>query len=164
MLLQVVWEHPLWPLFGLFRLNSRFSFGVSLLSQGFFQDYSSVSGLPFLSRLCRSFFLKRPPVKTLLSAWSLPSVLCVLSRAPFEHLHKASLLFSVDQVGVSCGHCFWSQSKYPSCPLYRAGSCSLGTFRYSSCWADFIAKKQSPTSRSMENLLPSISSFCVVPE
>ena len=38
-----------------------------------------------------SFFLKRPPSKTLLPAWSLPAVLKVLASAPFEPLHKASL-------------------------------------------------------------------------
>ena len=34
-----------------------------------FQDGSSISGSSVLTRLCRSFFLKRPPVKTLLPAW-----------------------------------------------------------------------------------------------
>ena len=57
-----------------------------------FLDGSSFSGSLVLTNLCRSFFLKRPPVKTLLPAWSLPVVLRVLSGTPFEPLHKASLL------------------------------------------------------------------------
>ena len=56
-----------------------------------FHDGSSLTNSPFLTRLLKSFFLKRPPFKTLLPAWSLPAVLKVLASAPFEPLHKASL-------------------------------------------------------------------------
>ena len=56
-----------------------------------FTDGSSVSNSPFLAKLCRSFLLKRPPVKSLTPAWSLPSVLKVLMQAPFEPLATTSL-------------------------------------------------------------------------
>ena len=73
-----------------------------------FQDISSVSVSSVLSRLCRSFFLKRPPVKSLLPAWSLPLVLGALSKAPFEPLHKASLHFlsikAAFLVAIASGH------------------------------------------------------------
>ena len=78
-----------------------------------FLDGSSFSGSSVLTSLCRSFFLKRPPVKTLLPAWSLPVVLRVLSETPFEPLHKASLF-----VWFSCDHHLGSQDQYASCPLF----------------------------------------------
>ena len=40
----------------------------------------------------RAFFLKRPPVRKLLPAWSLPGVLEALAKAPFEPLAEASLI------------------------------------------------------------------------
>ena len=73
-----------------------------------FQDGSSISGSSVLTTLCRSFFLKRPPVKTLLPAWSLPVVLRALSEAPFEPLHKASLhclaIKTAFLVAIASGH------------------------------------------------------------
>ena len=56
-----------------------------------FSDGSSVTNSAFLTRLVRSFFLKRPPSKTLVPAWSLRAVLKVLASAPFEPLLIASL-------------------------------------------------------------------------
>ena len=37
------------------------------------------------------FFLRSPPVESLLPAWSLPAVLRALSFVPFEPMHKASV-------------------------------------------------------------------------
>ena len=56
-------------------------------------DGSTVSFSPFLTRLFRSFFLKRPPSRSLVPSWSLPAVLRVLAEAPFEPLQKVSLFF-----------------------------------------------------------------------
>ena len=56
-----------------------------------FSDGSLVTNSAFLTRLVRSFFLKRPSFKTLVPAWSLPTVLIVLASVPFEPLHIASL-------------------------------------------------------------------------
>ena len=56
-----------------------------------FTDGFSVSYLPFLSKLCRSFLLKRPPLKPLTPAWSLLSVLRVLMETHFESLATTSL-------------------------------------------------------------------------
>ena len=73
-----------------------------------FRDGSSILGSSVLSRLRRSFILKHPPVKTLLSAWSLPVVLRALSEAPFEPLHKASLhclaIKTAFLVAIASGH------------------------------------------------------------
>ena len=130
-----------------------------------FQDGSSVSVSQVLSRLCRSFFLKRPPVKTLLPAWSLPSVLSALSKAPFEPLHKASLHFlsikAAFLVAIASGH---------RVSTLQALSIDPGHIRWEPNGvrlvprADFIAKNQSPTSQSVEIFLPSISSFSSVEE
>ena len=56
-----------------------------------FSDGSLVMNSAFLTHLVRSFFLKRPSFKTLVPAWSLPTVLIVLASVPFEPLHIASL-------------------------------------------------------------------------
>ena len=56
-----------------------------------FSDGSLVTNSAFLTHLVRSFFLKRPSFKTLVPAWSLPTVLIVLASVPFEPLHIASL-------------------------------------------------------------------------
>ena len=62
----------------------------------------------FLSRLCRSFFLKCPPVNTILPVCSLPAVLRFLWKAPFEPVHKASLhLLAIKTaflVAIASGH------------------------------------------------------------
>ena len=112
-----------------------------------FCDGSSVTNSQFLTRLLRSFFLKRPPSKTLLPAWSLPAVLKVLASAPFEPMHKASLrlltlktaflvvfalghrVSSLQALCVDPGHLRWGASGVRLIP-------SLG----------FIAKNQSMTS------------------
>ena len=56
-----------------------------------FADGSRISTAPSLSGLVRAFFLKRPPTRKLLPAWSLPGVLEALGKAPFEPLAEASL-------------------------------------------------------------------------
>ena len=56
-----------------------------------FPDGSTVSNSTFLTRLLKSFFLKRPPSRSLIPSWSLPSVLRSLTSSPFEPLHQASL-------------------------------------------------------------------------
>ena len=56
-----------------------------------FSGGSLVMNSAFLTHLVRSFFLKRPSFKTLVPAWSLPTVLIVLASVPFEPLHIASL-------------------------------------------------------------------------
>ena len=125
-----------------------------------FQDGSSVLVSSVLSSLCRSFFLKRPPVKSLLPAWSLSSVLGALSKAPFEPLHKSFLhilsIRAASLVAIASGH---------RVSTLHALSIDPGLFR----WefndvrlvprADFIAKNLSPASQSVEILLSSISSF-----
>ena len=130
-----------------------------------FQDGSSVSVSPVLSRLCRSFLLKRPPVKTLLPAWSLPVVLRALARAPFEPIHKASLhILSIKAaflVAIASGH---------RVSTLHALSIEPGHVRWELKGvrlvprADFIAKNQSPASQPVEIFLPSISSFSSVEE
>ena len=55
-----------------------------------FVDGSLVTNSPILSRLFRAFFLKRPLVRTLLPAGSLPAVFRALALESFEPLHKAS--------------------------------------------------------------------------
>ena len=59
--------------------------------QAGFPDGSTVSNSSFISRLLKSFFLKRPPSRSMVPSWSLPSVLRALASSPFEPLHKASL-------------------------------------------------------------------------
>ena len=120
-----------------------------------FQDGSSISESPILSRLCRSFFLKRPPVKTVLPAWSLPVVLRALSEAPFEPLHKASLLCLAIKtaflVAIASGH---------RISTILALSIEPGHFRWEPAGVrliprpDFIAKNQSPSSQLVEIFLP----------
>ena len=55
------------------------------------EDGSTVSSSQVLSRINRAFHLKRPRCKSLLPSWSLPAVLQVLSKEPFEPMYKASL-------------------------------------------------------------------------
>ena len=61
-----------------------------------FQDGSTVTNSLYISRLLKAFFLKRPPCRSLVPSWSLPTVLRCLAEAPFEPLHKASLQASSD--------------------------------------------------------------------
>ena len=124
-----------------------------------FQDESSISESSILSSLCRSFVLKRPPVKTLLPAWSLPVVLKALSEAPFEPLHKASLhclaIKTAFLVAIASGH---------RVSTIHALSIEPGHIRWEPAGVrliprpDFIAKNQSPSSQPVEIFLPTMSS------
>ena len=116
-----------------------------------FQDGSSVSVSPVRSRLCRSFFLKRPPTKTLLPAWSLPIVLRALAKAPFQPIHKTFLHFLSIKVAflvaIASGH---------RISTLHALSIEPGHVRWEPRGvrlvprADFIAKNQSPASQPVE--------------
>ena len=128
-----------------------------------FQDGSSVTESSILSNLCESFFLKRPPVKTLLLAWSLPVVLRALAEAPFELLHKVSLhclaiktaflvaivsgqrISALHALSIEPGHVRWEPAGVRLVPR-----------------PNFIAKNQSPSSQPVEIFLPSMSSFSSV--
>ena len=130
-----------------------------------FSDGSSVTNSAFLTRLVRSFFLKRPPSKTLVPAWSLPAVLKVLASAPFEPLHIASLCLltlkmaflvaiasghrvsSLKALFIDPGHIHWEASGVRLIP-------KMG----------FIAKNQSLKSGSVEIFLPAISTLSSVEE
>ena len=111
------------------------------------------------------FFLKRPPVKSLLPAWSLPAVLQVLMRSPFEPMNKASLhdltiktaflvaiatghrVSTIHALSVDPGHIRWEPSGVRLVPR-----------------ADFIAKNQSSSSPLVEIFLPSMASLSSVEE
>ena len=93
-----------------------------------FSNGSTVSNSPFLTRLFRSFFLKRPPSQSLVPSWSLPAVLRALAEALFEPLHNVSLFFltvktvfliaiasgqrcsSIHALSVHLGHLWWENS------------------------------------------------------
>ena len=64
-----------------------------------FRDGSSVTDSKFLTRLFQSFFLKRPPTKTLFPAWSLSTALSVSPPAYVED-------------GVFSGHRLGPQSHF----------------------------------------------------
>ena len=128
-----------------------------------FQDGSSISESSILTNLCKSFFLKRPPEKTLLPAWSLPVVLRALAEAPFEPLHKVSLhclaiktaflvaiasgqrVSALHALAIEPGHVRWEPAGVRLVPR-----------------PNFIAKNQSPSSQPVEIFLPSMSSFSSV--
>ena len=128
-----------------------------------FQDGSSISESSILTNLCKSFFLKRPPEKTLLHAWSLPVVLRALAEAPFEPLHKVSLhclaiktaflvaiasgqrVSALHALSIEPGHVRWEPAGVRLVPR-----------------PNFIAKNQSPSSQPVEIFLPSMSSFSSV--
>ena len=57
-----------------------------------FPDGSSVSDSRALSQLLKGRFVSRPPVRRLVPAWDLFSVLATLTGPPFEPLAKATLL------------------------------------------------------------------------
>lgn len=128
-----------------------------------FSDGSSVSNSSFLSKICRSFLLKRPPVKSLTPAWSLPSVLKVLMQAPFEPLATTSLrnltLKTVFLVAVASGH-----------RVSTLGALCLdrGHIRWEPSGVrlipkpGFLAKNQGVSSPVVEIFLPKISSFSAV--
>ena len=98
-------------------------------------------------------------MKTLLPAWSLPSVLSALSKLRlnlFTRLLSISFLVAIasghrvstlQALSIDPGHIRWEPNGVRLVPR-----------------ADFIAKDQSPTSHSVEIFLPSISSFSSVEE
>ena len=118
-----------------------------------------------ISHLLWSFFLKRPPSKTLLPPWSLPAVRKILASALFEPLHKASLhlltIKTVFLVAIASGHRVSS---------IQALCVDSGHIRWEASGVrliprpDFIAKNQSVTSGSVKIFLPSISSLSSVEE
>ena len=130
-----------------------------------FSDGSSVTNSAFLTRLVKSFFLKRPPSKTLVPAWSLPAVLKVLASASFEPLHKASLrlltLKMAFLVAIASGHRVSS---------LKALCIDPGHIRWEASGVrlipkmGFIAKNQSLKSGSVEIFLPAISTLSSVEE
>ena len=130
-----------------------------------FEDGSTVSSSTSLTRLFRSFFLKRPPVKQLLPSWSLPVVLRALAKEPFEPMYKASLhhitIKTVFLVAIASGH---------RVSTLQALSVDPGHIRWEPNGvrliprADFIAKNQSQNSPLVEIFLPSLSSVSSVPE
>ena len=125
-----------------------------------FPDGSTVSNSPFLTRLLKSFFLKRPPSRSLIPSWSLPSVLCSLTSSPFEPLHKASLFHltlktvfrlavasgqrrsSLQALSIEPGHLRWENSGVRLIPK-----------------ASFIAKNQTASSGSVEVFFPLLPPF-----
>ena len=130
-----------------------------------FPDGSTVSNSTFLTRLLKSFFLKRPPSRSLIPSWSLPSVLRSLTSSPFEPLHQASLFHltlktvfllavvsgqrrsSLQALSIEPGHLRWENSGIRLIPK-----------------ASFIAKNQTASSGSVEIFLPSLATFSSVPE
>ena len=130
-----------------------------------FSDGSSVTNSAFLTRFVKSFFLKRPPSKTIVPAWSLPAVLKVLASAPFEPLHKASLrlltLKTAFLVAIASGHRVSS---------LKALCIDPGHIRWEASGVrlipkmGFIAKNQSLKSGSVEIFLPAISTLSSVEE
>lgn len=130
-----------------------------------FEDGSSVSSSELLSRLLRSFMLKRPPSKSLLPSWSLPAVLQALSKEPFEPLGMASLrsltIKTVFLVAIASGH---------RVSTLQALSIEAGHLRWEASGvrltprAGFVAKNQKFSSPLVEIFLPSLSSFSSVQE
>ena len=119
----------------------------------------------YISRLLKAFFLQRPPVRSLVPSWSLPSVLRCLAEAPFEPLQQASLFHltiktvfliaiasgqrrsSLQALSIEPGHLRWEQSGVRLIPK-----------------ASFVAKNQSASTGSVEFFLPSLASFSSVEE
>ena len=130
-----------------------------------FADGSTVSNSLFISKLLKAFFLKRPPCRSLVPSWSLPSVLRCLAEAPFEPLHQASLPHltiktafliaiasgqrrsSLQALSMDPGHLLWENSGVRLIPK-----------------ASFIAKNQTTSSGSVEIFLPSLASHSSVEE
>ena len=137
---------------------------IAVLHEGF-ANGESVSSSTFLSRLMKSFFLSRPSRRLLAPAWSLPQVLISLSQPPFEPMHNASLrdltiktVFllaaasgqrrsSIHALTTAPGHIRWEKNRVRLIPHGR-----------------FLAKNQRESSRPLEIVLPSISSFSSVRE
>ena len=130
-----------------------------------FPDGSTVSSSPFLTKLFRSFFLKRPPARSLLPSWSLPRVLQALAAPPFEPMNDASLM------DVSIKTCFLiAVASGQRRSSIHALSTAHGHLRFEPDQvrmipeASFIAKNQTATSRPCELILPTIRSSSSVPE
>ena len=130
-----------------------------------FPDGTTVSNSLYISKLLKAFFLKRPPCRSLVPSWSLPTVLRCLAEAPFVPLHKASLLHltmktvfliaiasgqrrsSLQALSMEPGHLRWENSGVRLIPI-----------------PSFIAKNQTASSGSVEIFLPSLASMSSVEE
>ena len=122
-----------------------------------------MSNSPFLTSLFRSFFLKRPPSRSLVPSWSLPAVLRALAKAPFEPLHKVSLYFltvkTVFLIAIASGQ---------RCSSIHALSVEPGHLRWENSGvrlipsASFLAKNQTESSGKIEIFLPVISSHSAI--
>ena len=141
---------------------SSFRTAIAAIHRGF-PDGSSVSSSVHLTRLLRSFFLSRPPSRTLVSSWSLPAILRALAKPPFEPLARASFhhltvktVFliaiasgqrrsSLHALTLEPGHIRWESAGVRLMP--RAG---------------FLAKNQTASSETVQIFLPSLSSHSSV--
>ena len=110
-----------------------------------------MSNSPFLTDLFRSFFLKRPPSRSLVPSWSPPVVPRALAEAPFEPLQKASLFFltvkTVFLIAIASGQ---------RCSSIHALSVDPGHLRWENSGvrlipsASFLAKNQTESSGLIE--------------
>ena len=130
-----------------------------------FENGETISNSIYLSRLMKAFFLEKPPIRTLLPKWDLPRVLRSLTKAPFEPMHKCSLLnlsvkttfllavasgarrSLIHALSIEPGHIRWEKNGVRMIP--RAG---------------FIAKNQKEGSKPCEIVIPSISAFSSISE
>ena len=129
-----------------------------------FPDGSSVSSSVHLSRLLRSFFLSRPPARTLVPPWSLHAVLRALAKPPFEPLAQASFhhltVKTVFLVAVASG-----QRR----STLHALTLEPGHIRWESAGvrlfprAGFLAKNKTTSSqKDLQIFLPSLSAHSSV--
>ena len=91
-----------------------------------FSDGSSVTNSAFLTRLVRSFFLKRPPSKTLVPAWSLPAVLKSSGFCSFRTVAYSVSLPAYVEDSVFSGHRLGPQGQFLKGPFYRSRAHTLG--------------------------------------
>ena len=137
---------------------------IAAIHQGF-QNGSSVSSAPELTKLIQAFFLQRPANKRLTPGWSLPAVLRALAEPPFEPLDKASLrhlaIKTAFLIAVASGQ------RRGTLHALRA---SAGHIRYENHGVrlipdkNFIAKNQTAVSGSVEIFLPSLKHFSSITE
>ena len=136
---------------------------ISTMHSGF-PDGSSVSSSVHLSRLLRSFFLSRPPERTLVPPWSLHAVLRALAKPPFEPLAQASFhhltVKTVFLIAVASG-----QRR----STLHALTLEPGHIRWESAGvrliprAGFLAKNQTASSqKDLQIFLPSLSAHSSV--
>ena len=129
-----------------------------------FPDGSSVSSSVHLSRILRSFFLSRPPERTLVPPWSLHAVLRALAKPPFEPLAQASFhhltVKTVFLIAVASG-----QRR----STLHALTLEPGHIRWESAGvrliprAGFLAKNQTASSqKDLQIFLPSLSAHSSV--